>query len=99
MEMENLIQTFEFCTCHNIEISFINSLYESGLIDIITIEEISYIPIDQVLQLEKIVHLHYELDINIEGIEAITHLLARIDSMQNNIVLLENRLGLYESNL
>ena len=97
--MENLIQILEFCTCHNIEISFINSLYESGLIDIITIDETTYIPMEQMLQLEKIVHLHYELDINIEGIDAITHLLARIDSMQNNIVLLENRLGLYESNL
>jgi hypothetical protein len=40
--------------------------------------------------------LHYDLDINLEGIEAITCLLDRVRSMQEEIRELRNRLGVYE---
>ena len=46
--------------------------------------------------MEKISRLHDELEINVEGIEAITHLLERIENLQNEIASLENRLRLYE---
>jgi hypothetical protein len=39
------------------------------------------------------VHLHYDLDINIEGIEAISHLLDRVDNLQRELITLKNRLG------
>ncbi|MCX6295711.1 MAG: chaperone modulator CbpM [Bacteroidetes bacterium] len=94
--MENLISTTEFCINHQIEISFISSLQEFGLIEITTIEEKTFIDPKQLHKLEKIVRLYYDMDINIEGIEAITHLLQRNESMQNEITKLKNRLGLYE---
>ncbi len=94
--MENLILAVDFCTSHNIEISFVNSLHESGLIEITTIEEAGFIPESQLLQLEKLVHLHYGLDINLEGLETIIHLLSRINDMQNSIINLENRLRFYD---
>jgi hypothetical protein len=96
--MENLIPADEFCTNHNIEISFIHSLQETGLIEITTIEETGYIHADQLQELERIVRLHYELDINLEGIETINHLLLRINNMQDEITALRNRLRLYETN-
>jgi hypothetical protein len=40
--------------------------------------------------------LHYDLDINLEGIEAITSLLNRVKSMQEEIRELRNRLEGYE---
>jgi hypothetical protein len=95
--MENLIPADEFCTNHNIEVSFIHSLNETGLIEITTIEERAYIPSSQLQELEKIVRLYFELDINLEGIETINHLLERITSMQDEITALRNRLGLYET--
>lgn len=94
--MRDLILALEFCNCHHIEISFINSLHKSGLIEITTIKEDTFIHRSQLLELEKMVHLHYELDINIEGIETIIHLLGSINDMQNNILELENRLRLFE---
>ena len=36
------------------------------------------------------------MDINIEGIESITHLLTEIEEMQQQITHLNNRLRLYE---
>ncbi len=98
METEKLIAINEFCVSHSIDISFISSLEQTGLIEITTIEETGFIDVEQLQQLEKMVHLHYELDINLEGIETITHLLQRINSMQNELIALRNRLRLYEIN-
>jgi hypothetical protein len=98
MQTENLIAVNEFCINHNIEISFISSLQQTGLIEITTIKETGFIDASQLQQLEKIVRFYYELGINLEGIETITHLLQRINSMQNEIIALRNRLSLYETN-
>jgi hypothetical protein len=98
MQTESLIAIKEFCVNHNIEISFISLLHQSGLIEITTIEETGYINADQLSHLEKITHLYYELDINLEGIEAINHLLNKIESLQDEINSFKNRLRFYETN-
>lgn len=96
METGHLISAEEFCINHQIEISFIFFLQEFGLVEVTTIKETSYIDADQLQKLEKILRLYYDLDINIEGIEAITHLLNRVNDMQAEITTLKNRLSLYE---
>jgi chaperone modulatory protein CbpM len=97
MQTEYLIAVDKFCASHNIEISFISSLEKNGLIEIMTIQETGFIDAGQVQQLEKYIHFYYELDINLEGIETITHLLRRIDFMHDEIITLKNRLRLYET--
>jgi chaperone modulatory protein CbpM len=96
MTTDQLIPVKAFCTSHHIELSFVQSLHESGLIEITIIEEDSFVHTDQLEQLEKIIRWHYEMDINIEGIETITHLLGQINSMQEEIAELKNKLRLYE---
>jgi chaperone modulatory protein CbpM len=96
METGNLISTEEFCINHQIEISFISSLQEFGLVEVTTVKEASYIDADQLQKLEKILRLYYDLDINIEGIEAITHILNRVNDMQDEIITLKNKLSIYE---
>ena len=99
MQTEYLISIDEFCASHSIEISFINSLQNNGLIDITTVKETNFIEADQLQQVEKFIRLYYDLDINLEGIETITHLLQRIGTMQEEIISLRNRLRLYESEM
>jgi hypothetical protein len=99
MQTEYLVKVDEFCANHNIEFSFISSLQQNGLIEITTIQESGFIDLDQLRQLEKIVRLYYELDINLEGIETINFLLQRINSMQDEIIVLKNKLRLYEAEL
>ncbi len=94
--IDDLIAVNEFCVYHNIEISFINLLQQNGLIKISTIESKHFVEKEQLPQLEKFVHFHYDLDINLEGIETITYLLKRIENLQNEIIMLKNRLRLYE---
>ncbi|HBB93650.1 MAG: MerR family transcriptional regulator [Bacteroidetes bacterium GWF2_49_14] len=96
MEKESLIALDEFCALHNIEVSFVSSLSQNGLISITTIQESGFIDNGQLQQLEKFIRLYYELDINLEGIETITYLLQRITTQQNEITALRNRLRLYE---
>ena len=96
MQTEYLIAIDEFCAKHEIDVSFISSLKETGLIEITTIEETGFIPVDQIQQLEKFIRLYYELDINIEGIETISHMLQRVNTLQDQIIQLTNRLRLYE---
>jgi chaperone modulatory protein CbpM len=98
MQTEYLIAVDEFCASHNIEISFITSLQQNGLIEISTVKETGFIDADQLQQLEKYIRFYYELDINLEGIETITHLLQRITSLQDEIIALRNRLRIYEMN-
>jgi MerR HTH family regulatory protein len=97
MQPEEVIPADEFCIHHNIEVSFIYSLHESGLIEIIKQEEKIFLQLSQVGQLEKMVRLHYEMGINREGIETITYLLERMNEMQRRIIYLTNRLSMYEN--
>ena len=91
-----LISTDDFCTHYKVEYSFISSLQQNGLIEIITIDGHSFIDHDHLKNVERLVRLHYDLDINLEGIEAITYLLNRVKNMQDEIFVLKNRLSVYE---
>ncbi len=98
MKTEYLIAVDDFCSNHNVEISFITSLQRSGLIEITVVEEGSFIEPDQLAQLEKFTRLYYDMDINVEGIETIAHLLKQINSMHDEIITLRNKLRFYEFN-
>ncbi len=90
MEQKELIPAKDFCIHHKIEYSFISSLEDSGLINVTSVKRSSFIHIDDLHRLEKFVHLHYDLDINIEGIETISYLLEKIEGMQRQILKLKN---------
>jgi hypothetical protein len=98
MENEHLISADEFCTHYNVEFSFISALQESGLIEMMTIEENYFIDPNQLQKLEQYTRLHYDLNINVEGIEVIEQMLARIKNMQHEIAALRDNLRLYEEN-
>jgi chaperone modulatory protein CbpM len=98
MQKENLIAIDLFCAKHEIEISFISSLQQNGLIEITTIKETNFINTEQLQLLEKLIRFHYEMNINLEGIETISYMLQRYIVMQDEIISLRNRLRLYETN-
>ena len=97
MQDEDIVSANEFCIHHGVEISFIHSLREYGLIETLIVEEKIYLPAKQLSLLEKIVRFHNDLDINLEGIDSIIHLLQRMQQMQQQITQLTNRLRKYET--
>ena len=96
MQKEDMILAKEFCSSHNLEVSFIHTLQQYGLLQVTTIEETIYLPPGELPQAERMARLYSELGINIEGIDAIKHLLQRVSDMQHEIMLLKNKLSLYE---
>ena len=97
MNMENLIPIPILCAHYEVEMSFFTNLNEMGLLEIKTIETSQYIDSDAVHEIEKMVRMHQELDVNIEGIDIVFNLLQKIDVLQNELTALKNRLRLYES--
>ena len=89
--------TLEDCRLrYNIELPFINALQNSGLIEITIVKEVQCLAYDQLQSLEKFVQWHYDLDINMEGIEALQHLLQKMHSLQQENMRLKELLKLYE---
>lgn len=97
MNPENLISIPELCSHFEIELSFFTNLSEMGLVEIKTIETISYIDSACIYEIEKMIHIHQDLDVNIEGIDVVFNLLQKMDTLQNEVISLKNRLRLYES--
>ena len=97
MEDQELIAVELFCSNYQVDFSFIEDLNHSGLLEVKSIEEKAFLDQAELHKLEQLVRMRYEFNINIEGIEAISHLLDRLKSLQAEITALKNRLRLYES--
>ncbi len=96
MKTEELISLNQLCEYHEVEISFFSGLSEIGRIEIQTIEQIPHIHRDTISEIEKMIRMHRELNINAEGIDTILNLLQQIDELQQELIIVKNRLNLYE---
>lgn len=92
----DLIIVSEYCQKCHIDPSFILLLEEGGLIHINQMEGERYLISSQLRDLEQYTRMYYDLSINIEGIDAIHHLLDRMRTLQEEIGHLRNKLRLYE---
>jgi chaperone modulatory protein CbpM len=93
MSEQEQISIENYCVLHQVEVSFVESLYQTGLIELHESEGTRFIPFSQVSELEKLARLHYQLQINIEGLAAIYHLLDRINTFREENRMLRNRLN------
>ncbi len=98
MKTQEFIPIDFFCRQHGVDMAFISSLQDFGLIEVTCIDETTFIPMSQLAEAERLVRLYGDLEINIEGIDVAIHLLNRISNMQTEIQTLKNRLRLYEVN-
>ena len=96
MQNENLIPAEICCTHYNIDLSFIQTLDQYGFIHVVSAEQTQFIDAEELQTLEKFIRMHYELDINMQGIEAINFLLERVQNMQDEIAYLKSKLNVYE---
>ncbi len=82
---------------YEIEESFIESLRDVGLIHVIDQEDDRFIEYDDLSDLEQFIRWHYEMDINVEGIDALRHMLVRVRSLQSEIEQLRSELEFYKA--
>ena len=98
METNNLLSIAQFCNHYKVPVSFLKSLEEVELIEIIFCNEEACIQVFQIAEIEKMIRLHFELNINIEGLDAVNNLLNQIEYLKNENLELKNKLQIYESN-
>ncbi|MEL7601490.1 MAG: chaperone modulator CbpM [Proteiniphilum sp.] len=82
---------------YEVETSFIESLHEVGLIHVVDQEEERFIEYDDLSDLEQFIRWHYEMDINVQGIDALRHMLERVKSLQSELDQLRHELRFYKS--
>ena len=86
-KISNLIPLQHLCTHHGVEI---------GLVEITTIEQTLYVSNEKLEDIEKILRLHHELDINMEGIDVIINLLQQLENKETELKKIQNKLHFYE---
>jgi len=99
MKTEELILIDELCVHYEVEFQFFARLHETGLIKILVVEDFSYVHIDTVDDLERMVRLHHDLNVNPEGIDVVFNLLQQIDSLNEELLETKNRLKIYEDEI
>ena len=87
----------EYIEKSRIEPAFVRLLEEEGLINIAVRKGERCFSVLQLPEIERYSRLYYELSINIEGIDAIRHLLDKMQLMQNEINSLKHALCIYRS--
>ncbi|MBS1574821.1 MAG: chaperone modulator CbpM [Bacteroidetes bacterium] len=85
MEKAKKISVEQCCVYYSIETSFVQQLDERGLIKLNRIGKKTFIAYEQLGDLEKYIRLHYDLEINMAGLETIRHLLHRVQLLQDEV--------------
>jgi hypothetical protein len=96
MSDQEIIPLETCCSYYHVELEFIHTLEEFGLLHISYQEAKGFIQKEDVAELERFSRLHYDLNINVPGIDALQHLLEKVRSLQQETQALRNRLKIYE---
>ena len=84
--MRNItISVVQFSQYHPIEPQFVLDLYQNGLVVLHERNQEFFIEEDDLTNVERYIKFHYELGVNLEGLEVINHLLKQIEVLQKQI--------------
>jgi chaperone modulatory protein CbpM len=96
MSEEEIIPIEIYCSCYQVEQTFLDTLESHGLITISFRENQRYIPMNEIAELEKYTRMYYDLNINVPGIDALKNMLEKIKELQHEAEALRARLRIYE---
>lgn len=92
--MQEKISHSDLVKYYNIEIHFLDSLEEFGLLKTFEEDHVKYIYYEELPNLERFANWHYDLEVNLPGLEIIQNLLKKME-----VLLSENRnLAQYKHN-
>lgn len=80
--MIDRISREELVRIYKIEITFFDSLEEAGLVTTIIEDDVKYLPYQELSVFERLMNWHYDLEVNMAGLEVINHLLQQIENLQ-----------------
>ena len=97
--MKERISQQECIRLYKVDISFLNALEDADLLHPETEDETKYIIFEELTLLEKFMSWHYDLDVNLPGIEVMHHLLQKMEILQQENQKLMQRLFFETDNL
>ncbi|KFF25404.1 chaperone modulator CbpM [Chryseobacterium vrystaatense] len=80
--MSERISREELVKIYNIEITFFDELVDFGLLNIQTENETRYILYEDLPVFEKLTNWHYDLEINLPGLEVINDMLRKMEDLK-----------------
>ncbi len=81
--MSERISREELVKIYNVEITFFDSLEEAGLLSTFTENEVKYLLYEELSAFERFTTWHYDLEINLPGLEVIKNLLEQVEKLQD----------------
>lgn len=96
MKMENYISVHHLCEMYQAKISFFRELDDQGLLEIETLEDSLFLHKDRLHEVDRIIRIHRELNVNIEGVDVVLNLLNRMEKLKDELSRVQSRLRLYE---
>ncbi|MCA6067572.1 chaperone modulator CbpM [Chryseobacterium sp. RG1] len=91
--MSERISREELVKIYNIEITFFDELVDSGLLNIQTENEIRYLMYEDLPSFERFANWHYDLEINLPGLEVIHDMLQKMEYLKRRNRELMNKLS------
>ncbi|MDF2552239.1 MAG: MerR family transcriptional regulator [Chryseobacterium sp.] len=91
--MSERISREELVKIYNIEITFFDELVDNGLLNVETENEIRYLLYQDLHVLERFVNWHYDLEINLPGLEVIHDMLHKMEDLRQRNRELMNKLS------
>lgn len=96
MGRQDLILIRTLCVHYKVEVSFFKELDNHGLIEIEVLDNDEFIHEESIGNLEKMIRIHRELNVNIEGIDVVFNLLQKEIQLREEMQELRNKLRFYE---
>lgn len=94
MAKTRYIHITEYCRICNLEPAFILELHHHDLIEL-TLDageqRGNYLDENELPRIERFARLHQDLEINTAGLEAVAHLLDKVERLQEEVRLLKNQ--------
>jgi len=91
--MSERISREELVKIYNIEITFFDELVDEGLLHVETENEVRYLLYEDLPVFEKFTNWHYDLEINLPGLEVIHHMLQKMEDLKKKNRDLMNKLS------
>ena len=91
-----LISVEYLCKVYQVEMLFFEELCDHSIIEIVIVKEEKQLPESFLEKVEQVIRLNKDLGVNPEGIDVIFNLLKKIDSLEEELISVKNRLSIFE---
>ncbi len=95
MDENTIISIQDFCSYYDVSASFLDELSNYELITVYEENNVKHLKTEDLDLIEKLMRLHFDLDINFEGLDVILNLLNKISELQNELNTLQSELRFY----